>query len=116
MTDKSQYVVVVAEFALSDPKYPFVRVSQKKACQVQLEKMLPRGSGSYGEFFSINGTDPEGLTELGEGRDFVEPNLITRHENGGLFEFVVEGFFPARNLAERGQSRETASLRPGRPK
>lgn len=32
-------------FSLSDTSYPFVGVSDKENCQVQLEKMLDRGQG-----------------------------------------------------------------------
>ncbi len=94
--------VIVVEFSLTDPDYPFVGLSEDEECRVQLEKMLPREPGKYAEYFSIRGTDPEQVMVLAEGNDRVEPELIASYENGGLFEFVVEGFCPARNLAENG--------------
>lgn len=94
--------VVVVEFELIDPTYPFVGLSEQEDCRVDLEKMLPRGSDSYAEFFRIDGADPDSVLQLAEQNNLVEPSLITSHENGGLFEFVVEGFCPARALCERG--------------
>lgn len=94
--------VVVVEFSLTDPDYPFIGLSGAEDCRVQLEKMLPREAEKYGEYFSIRGTEPEQVLALAERHDLVEPELIASYENGGLFEFVVEGFCPARHLAERG--------------
>lgn len=94
--------VVVVEFALSNRVYPFVGLSAAESCRVALEKMLPRGSGEYAEFFSVFGADPDRVFEIAEEHDLVEPRLLGRYEDGGLFEFVVEGFCPARDLAEAG--------------
>jgi DNA-binding CsgD family transcriptional regulator len=92
--------VTVVEFRLSDPKYPFVGLSEAEDCRVILEKMLPRGSGAYAEFFSVDGADPDAVLEVARANELVEPKLISRNDDGGLFEFVVEGFCPARALAE----------------
>lgn len=94
--------VVVVTFALSDPRYPFVGISEREQCRVALERMVPRGSGEYAEFVSVRGADPHSILNILDGQDVVEPNLLSSYENGGLFEFVVEGFCPARDLAERG--------------
>lgn len=94
--------VVVVEFSVTDPEYPFVGLSAAEDCRVSLERMLPRGDGEYAEFFSVLGADPGRVLELAEANDLVESELIERYEDGGLFEFTVEGFCPARALAERG--------------
>lgn len=94
--------VVVVEFSVSDPQYPFVGLSAAEDCHVSLERMLPRGEGKYAEFFSVLGADPESVLELAEANDLVEPKLLDRYDDGGLFEFTVEGFCPARALAQRG--------------
>jgi len=94
--------VVEARFAVSDPAYPFVWVTQEAGCRVELEKMLPRESEGYTEFFSVTGADPDRILELAEASDLVEPRLVAGYENGGLFEFIVTGFCPAQDLVELG--------------
>lgn len=108
-TDAADEGVVVVEFDVSNPTYPFVGLSAEEACRVRPEKMLPRGAGSYAEFFSVKGADPDRVMELARENDLVEPNLISKYEDGGLFEFVVEGFCPARALCERGAIPQTVS-------
>lgn len=108
--------MVVVEFELSDPNYPFVGLSEEEDCRVSLEKMLPRGANSYAEFFNVEGADPDSVLRLAEGNDLVEPTLISGHENGGLFEFVVEGFCPARDLCERGAIPKEVSSESGQGK
>lgn len=105
--------VVVVEFEVADPQYPFVGLSAAEDCRVSLERMLPRGSGEYAEFFSVFGADPESVLELAEANDLVEPELLDSYENGGLFEFTVEGFCPARALAERGAIPRTVESESG---
>lgn len=112
-TDERDEGVVVVEFEVSNPMYPFVGLSKEEACRVRLEKMLPRGAGSYAEFFSVDGADPDRVMELAREKDLVEPKLITRYEDGGLFEFVVEGFCPAQELSERGAIPETVTSEDG---
>lgn len=89
-------------FSLNDATYPFVGVSQRENCQVQLEKMVPRESGRYAEFFTIIGADPDQILTIAEENRLVEPTLICRRDDGGLFEFIVTGGCPARRLAELG--------------
>lgn len=94
--------VVILEFSVADPEYPFVGLSASENCVISMERMLPREDGEYAEFFSVFGADPERVLELARATDPVEPTLIDRFDDGGLFEFTVEGFCPARSLAERG--------------
>lgn len=105
--------VVVVEFSLTDPEYPFIGLSAAENCQVSLERMLPRGEGEYAEFFSVLGADPGRVLELARAHRLVEPTLIDRYDDGGLFEFTVEGFCPARSLAEKGAIPRTVESEDG---
>ncbi|WP_251343081.1 helix-turn-helix domain-containing protein [Haloplanus halophilus] len=93
---------VEVRFSVSDPAYPFVGITREEDCRVELERMLPRGSGTYAEFFSVIGADADRVLELARSNDLVEASLLSRYESGGLFEFLVSGFCPARRLAELG--------------
>lgn len=93
---------VVVEFELADPAYPFVGLSAVEGCRIALELMLPRDGGRYAEFFTVQDADPARVLELAESDELVEPRLLQSFEDGGLFEFVVEGYCPARSLAEHG--------------
>lgn len=106
--------VVVVEFSLTDPEYPFVGLSAAEGCSVSLERMLPRGEGEHAEFFSVLGADTDRVRELGRANDHVEPILIDQYDDGGLFEFTVEGFYPARSLAEVGAIPRTVESDDGR--
>ena len=87
---------------MTDESYPFVGVSQAESCRVELEKILPRGSNQFAEYFKIIGADPDRVLELAEASDLVEPRVIARYEDGGLFEFIVTGFCPAQDLIALG--------------
>ncbi|MDX1744427.1 MAG: helix-turn-helix domain-containing protein [Halobacteriales archaeon] len=106
--------VVVVEFSLTNPEYPFVGLSAAESCWVSLERMLPRGEGVYAEFFSVIGADPDRVLELARAKDLVEPTLIAEYDDGGLFEFTVEGFCPAQSLAEQGAIPRTVESEDGR--
>lgn len=112
--DPSGSEIVVVEFSLTNPEYPFVGLSAAENCWVSLERMLPRGEGEYAEFFSVLGADPERVLELAMAHNLVEPTLIDEYDDGGLFEFTVEGFCPARSLAERGAIPRTVESEDGR--
>lgn len=89
-------------FALSDPTYPFVGLSIEEGCRVELERMVPRGEGKYAEFFAVYGVDPDQVVERADEFDGLDSTTLVRHEDGGLFEFVVGEGCPARTLAELG--------------
>jgi len=93
---------VEVRFAVSDPTYPFVGITEEENCRVELERILPRGSGSHAEFFSVVGADPTRVLQLAQASDLVESRILTRYESGGLFEFVVSDLCPVRQLAELG--------------
>lgn len=111
-------------FQLTDPAYPFVGLSAISDGQVDLVRMIPRPGGKYGEFFSITGIAPNIVIDTAEEHDHVEASVVTRREDGGLFEFVVDGGCPARCLAKlgaipldvyalRGTGRIMAKITPG---
>lgn len=97
---ETDHAVEIA-FTLSDPEYPFVGASAAESCRMELEEMLPRPEG-YAEYFRVVGTDPDRILSLAEANELVEPELLQRYDDGGLFEFVVGGGCPAADLAERG--------------
>lgn len=94
--------LVEVEFELTDPRYPFVRISSEAECRVELEETLHRERGRYAEFFSVTDAAPDRVVPLVEESGRVEPRLLAEHETGGLFEFVVGEECPVRTLAEYG--------------
>lgn len=93
-------------FRLTDPSYPFVGVTREEECHTSLKRMLPRGDGEYGEFFTISGIEPSRVIELAQANDhLLNVRILSQDGDSGLFEFTVstkEGSCPARDLAELG--------------
>lgn len=89
------------EFSLSDADHPFVAASADGG-RVQLQEIVPRGEGEYGEFFSIRGRDPDEVMSIADAHRSIDVHLFARRENGGLFEFVVSENCPAVFLGEQG--------------
>lgn len=94
--------VVEVEFRLRDDSYPFTGASAAEDCQFALAEMVPRPDGRYAEFFEVRGADPDRVEALAAGHDGVDVTLLSAYEEGGLFEFHVEGNCPAFRLAELG--------------
>lgn len=94
--------VVELEFAFNDLEYPFVGASAAGGCLVDLEEIVPRGGGTYAEFFSIEDADPGRIEVLAEEHDSAEARLLDRDDNRSLFEFTVSSNCPAVGLAELG--------------
>lgn len=92
--------VVVVRFSVTDPSYPFVGASELG--RVHLERMFPRESGRYAEFFSVDGVEPARVAELASADEGIEARIVERYADGGLLEFSVTGGCPARDLAELG--------------
>lgn len=92
--------VVVVRFSVTDPSYPFVGASELG--RVHLERMFPRESGRYAEFFSVDGVEPDRVTDLTATDERVQTRIVDRYADGGLLEFSVTGGCPARDLAELG--------------
>ncbi len=94
--------VYEVEFALQDPAYPFVELSESGDCTLELAEMVPRSGGRYAEFFNVTGAEPERVAEVTADTDAVDVTLLAEYEHSRLFEFVVSGGCPARRLAELG--------------
>lgn len=94
--------VTYVEFAMTDTSYPFVAVSVADEGEMRLEEFIPRGEGSYAEFFSVQGIDPERVSRLANDHPSMEPTLIDEFDGGSLFEFEVTDSCPAVALGERG--------------
>jgi DNA-binding CsgD family transcriptional regulator len=93
--------ITYIEFALSDSTHPFVAASVDGG-RVALQEIIPRGGGTYGEFFSVVGREPDEIMTIAESHGTVDAELVARRENGGLFEFVVSENCPAVFLGEEG--------------
>ncbi|MDZ5809922.1 bacterio-opsin activator domain-containing protein [Halorubrum sp. AD140] len=94
--------VTYVEFSLSSPAHPFVAVSALDGGAAQLETFVPRGAGSYAEYFSITGVEPEVVLARAHDHPSADARVVDRFEDGGLFEFVVDGGCPAVFLGEAG--------------
>lgn len=95
-----EYVTRV-EFSLSDTSYPFVAASADEGCRVMLEEFIPRGGETYAEFFAATGADPDRILSAASAHGSVEARLLRGYDDGGLFEFQVDGGCPAVFLSER---------------
>lgn len=102
------------KFTVSDSSYPFVGISEVGNGTVDLERMIPRSDGRYAEFFSVTGIETDEVQAAAEAHDHVEPSVVARYEDGGLFEFVVDGACPARHLGELGALPREATGADGR--
>lgn len=93
---------VEVEFALDDPRYPFIGATVGSEGLVELAEMIPREKGAYAEFFNISGIEPSRVLEHTAAYETLEAFLVSEYEDGGFFEFVVTGDCPAVTLAELG--------------
>jgi len=98
--------VVAVEFRIEDSTYPFVGVSEREECQIELAKMLPRPEG-YAEVFNVVETDPARIEALDAESETVDVSVLAEYDRGGLFEFLVSGNCPAYDLAELGALPQT---------
>lgn len=94
--------VLAVTFRLTDETYPFVAVSQAESCTIELAEMIPRGEGTYAEFFNVSDAEPEKILSRAGERETIQASLLRAYEDGGLFEFQVAGDCPAITLAELG--------------
>jgi len=94
--------VVELEFGFDDPEYPFVGASAAADCRVELEELVPRGDGTYAEFYSVRDAAPSAVETMAEEHPSVSVTVIERYDDGGLMEFEVGGNCPAVGLAELG--------------
>lgn len=99
---EQQAPVIEAEFSLQGSEYPFVGVSAAESCTFELAKIMPRCDGEYSEFFNVTDVDPARIMEVAASHETVDVNLLNEYDDGGLFEFLVDGDCPAVTLAELG--------------
>jgi hypothetical protein len=101
-SDADSGPVVELEFGFEDPEYPFVGASAAAGCRVELEEMVPRGDGTYAEFYSVRGAVPSTVETMAQDHPSVSATMLERYDDGGLMEFEVGGNCPAVGLAELG--------------
>ncbi|MFB6075185.1 MAG: bacterio-opsin activator domain-containing protein [Haloarculaceae archaeon] len=94
--------VVELAFTTEATEYPFVGLSARENCRLDLVEMLPRSDDRYAEYFSVTGADPERVLDRLREEYALEASELTAQEDGGLLEFVVSSGCPARYLAELG--------------
>lgn len=94
--------VVELAFSFDDTAYPFVGASAVEECSVELEEIVPRGGGTYAEFFSFEDADADRIQALAEEHETAEARLLNEGDDRTLFEFTVSGNCPAVGLAELG--------------
>lgn len=102
MASDSDGSIVELEFTFDDPSYPFVGVSAAESCEIALQEMVPRGDGTYAEFYSVRGADAADVVASVEDHPTVTAELLQAYDDGGIIEFVVEDNCPAVGLAELG--------------
>lgn len=90
---------VSLQFTVEDRSYPFVSASADGGRTV-MEQFLPRGEGTYAEFFSTHGTDPGRFVTHAD--DDADVRVLADRDDGGLVECVVGDRCPAVSLAELG--------------
>ncbi len=105
--------VTYVEFSLSSPDHPFVAVSALDGGEALLKEFIPRGEGSYAEFFSVSGVEPETVLARALEHPSVEASLVERFDDEALLEFVVDGGCPAVFLGEAGALPRTVEGRDG---
>ncbi|WP_144797134.1 helix-turn-helix domain-containing protein [Halorubrum depositum] len=105
--------VTYVEFSLSSSDHPFVAVSETDGAEALLREFIPRGAGSYAEFFSVGGAEPETVLAHADDHPSVEARLVERFEDEVLFEFVVDDGCPAVFLGESGALPCTVESRGG---
>lgn len=90
------------EVEVRDPTVPCVAATTELGGRLYLEQFLPRGDGSYAEYYGIEGIDPDRLLEHARDHEESDAQLLCREGDEGLLEMVVTGDCPAKALADRG--------------
>lgn len=94
--------VVEVEFEVTKPSVPCVAATTELGGRFELEEIIPRGDGRYAEFYSVEDLDPDRLMEFAATHQHSKAQFLSRHEDGGLLELVVDADCPALCLAELG--------------
>jgi predicted DNA binding protein len=94
--------VVEIELLLTDETVPTIAVSAAEGCRFELEEFIPRADDQHGEYYSVEGGDPETITEKIDEHADRQAQLLTRREATGLVEIIVTDDSPAMVLADAG--------------
>lgn len=81
--------VVELEFRTDDERYPLVSITRSTGCRAELQQTLPRSDDAYAMYYSTSGACPDHLLEEADRYDDLEARLISRLDDGGLFEVIV---------------------------
>ncbi|MFB6132988.1 MAG: PAS domain S-box protein [Halanaeroarchaeum sp.] len=77
-------------FRIEDEHSPFVDVSQRLDCQLELESIIPATGASYIGYMTVDGTPPESVVDVLEHDDCLESaRVISANGDAGRFEYVV---------------------------
>jgi len=82
-SDADSGPVVELEFGFEDPEHPFVGASAAAECRVELEEMVPRGDGTYAEFYSVRGAAPSTVETMAKDPPSVSATMLERYDDGG---------------------------------
>jgi predicted DNA binding protein len=94
--------VVEIELLLSDGTVPVIAAANAETCRFELEEFIPRAEQEHGEYYSVEGTDPETVTEMVDEHEAREARLLARRDHTGLVEVVVTDESPPMVLADHG--------------
>lgn len=90
------------EVTVTDPTVPCVAATTELGGEFDLEEIVPRSDGSYAEYYRIEDIDPDRLADYADAHEASEAQFLSRQEDGGLLEMVVEADCPAVTLADLG--------------
>lgn len=90
------------EVEVDDPAVPCVAATAELGGAFDLEEVIPRSDGSYAEYYSIEGIDPDDLLAYADGHDASDAQFLSREDDEGLLEIVVSADCPAMTLADAG--------------
>ena len=94
--------VVEIELLLTDESVPVIAAAAAEECRFDLEEFIPRADDEHGEYYSVEGGDPQVVTEMVDEHPGREAQPLSRRDDTGLVEVIVTDDSPAMVLAEHG--------------
>ena len=109
------HAVVEVEFAISDPRYPLVALSDETGCEVELVQLLPRSDGAYTVFHRITDAPAERVLEVAEEYDGIDARVVSTTGSGAILEIRIDedGEFFTISLTDAGAIPTELSSRDG---
>ena len=98
----SEEPVVEIELLVTDGSVPVIAAANAQECRFDLEEFIPRADDEHGEYYSVEGGDPQVVTEMVDEHSGREAQPLTRRDDTGLVEVIVTDDSPAMVLAEHG--------------